>query len=153
MEILKVWRKPCPGSIALAQANGWTLKREGLDRLLDLCSSDWCKREVKGMDFRGRSARRNKMTRVTNWISVPRFLALFCAAVSLMMVPAKPVFAQSATLTQELLKDWVGMKDTMMKLADEMPAGHSILPRAGPCGWWVKPLDLLRIWPPPAPSP
>jgi hypothetical protein len=33
--------------IALAQASGWKLEREGLNRLLDLCSSDWCRREVK----------------------------------------------------------------------------------------------------------
>jgi hypothetical protein len=33
--------------IALAQANGWRLERQGLDRLLDLCSSNWCRQEVK----------------------------------------------------------------------------------------------------------
>jgi hypothetical protein len=33
--------------IALAQGSSWKLDRAGLDRLLDLCSSDWCKREVK----------------------------------------------------------------------------------------------------------
>ncbi|MDP9170206.1 MAG: hypothetical protein M3N54_06295 [Acidobacteriota bacterium] len=33
--------------IALAQASGWKLEREGLDRLLELCSSNWCRREVK----------------------------------------------------------------------------------------------------------
>ena len=33
--------------IALAQASGWKLEREGLDRPLDLCRSDCCKREVR----------------------------------------------------------------------------------------------------------
>jgi hypothetical protein len=33
--------------IALAQASGWKLEREGLKRLLDLCSSDWCKRDIR----------------------------------------------------------------------------------------------------------
>jgi hypothetical protein len=33
--------------IALAQADGWTLQRDGLNRLLDLCTSNWCKQEVK----------------------------------------------------------------------------------------------------------
>jgi hypothetical protein len=33
--------------IALAQGNGWTLERQGLDRLLDLCGSNWCRQEVK----------------------------------------------------------------------------------------------------------
>ena len=32
--------------IALAQADAWTLDVDGLHRLLDLCSSDWCKQEV-----------------------------------------------------------------------------------------------------------
>jgi hypothetical protein len=37
------------------------------------------------MDFRGRSALRRKMTRVTKWISVTRFPAtLFCVAVCAM---------------------------------------------------------------------
>jgi hypothetical protein len=33
--------------IALAQADGWTLQEEGLHRLLDLCSSNWCRQEVR----------------------------------------------------------------------------------------------------------
>ena len=32
--------------IALAQADGWTLQEDGLNRLLDLCSSNWCRQEV-----------------------------------------------------------------------------------------------------------
>ncbi len=32
--------------IALAQADAWTLREDGLRRLLDLCSSNWCKQEV-----------------------------------------------------------------------------------------------------------
>ena len=32
--------------IALAQANGWTLREDGLNRILDLCSSGWCKQDV-----------------------------------------------------------------------------------------------------------
>jgi len=46
--------------------------------------------------------------------------AAICAA--LIMATTKPAAAQSATLNQELLKDWVDMKDAMMKLANEMPA-------------------------------
>jgi hypothetical protein len=33
--------------IALAQADGWTLQADGLSRLLDLCTSNWCKQEVR----------------------------------------------------------------------------------------------------------
>jgi hypothetical protein len=33
--------------IALAQADGWVLQQDGLNRLLVLCSSNWCKQEVK----------------------------------------------------------------------------------------------------------
>ena len=33
--------------IALAQADGWTLQEDGLNRLLDLCSSNWCRQEVE----------------------------------------------------------------------------------------------------------
>jgi hypothetical protein len=32
-----------------------------------------------------------------------------------------PAFAQLSTLHQELLKDWMDMKETMLKLANEMP--------------------------------
>lgn len=32
--------------IALAQASGWTLREDGLNRLLGLCSSKWCNQEV-----------------------------------------------------------------------------------------------------------
>jgi len=34
--------------IALAQADGWTLQKDGLNRLLDLCSTNWCRQEVSG---------------------------------------------------------------------------------------------------------
>jgi hypothetical protein len=34
--------------IALAQADSWTLQEEGLNRLLSLCSSEWCKQDVNG---------------------------------------------------------------------------------------------------------
>jgi len=33
--------------IALAQADAWTLQEDGLNRLLGLCSSNWCKQEVR----------------------------------------------------------------------------------------------------------
>jgi hypothetical protein len=33
--------------IALAQADSWILQQDGLDRLLGLCSSNWCRQEVK----------------------------------------------------------------------------------------------------------
>jgi len=46
--------------------------------------------------------------------------AAMCAA--LITATARPAAAQSATLNQELLKDWVEMKGAMMKLANEMPA-------------------------------
>src|SRR5271169_7005788 len=39
----------------------------------------------------------------------------------LLLVASGRAAAQSALLNQELLKDWVSMKDTMMKLANEMP--------------------------------
>lgn len=47
-------------------------------------------------------------------------LAAVCAVLAL--AGAKPAAAQSSILNQELLKDWTEMKDTMMKLANEMPA-------------------------------
>ena len=34
--------------LALAQADGWKLDQAGLRRLLDLCTSNWCKQEVNG---------------------------------------------------------------------------------------------------------
>jgi hypothetical protein len=34
--------------IALAQADGWVLREPELDRLLALCSSEWCRQEVTG---------------------------------------------------------------------------------------------------------
>jgi hypothetical protein len=33
--------------IALAQADGWVLQQDGLNRLLGLCSSNWCTQDVK----------------------------------------------------------------------------------------------------------
>src|SRR5437879_4345841 len=37
------------------------------------------------------------------------------------IVSAPTAVAQSATLNGELLKDWIDMKNTLMKLANEMP--------------------------------
>jgi hypothetical protein len=34
--------------IALAQADAWVLQEDGLNRILGLCSSNWCRQEVKG---------------------------------------------------------------------------------------------------------
>jgi len=34
--------------IALAQADGWVLQEPGLNRLLALCTSEWCRQEVTG---------------------------------------------------------------------------------------------------------
>ncbi len=48
---------------------------------------------------------------------VARIAALNCALVLLAM----PSFAQ-VSLKTEMLKDWSGLKDTMVKLANEMPA-------------------------------
>ena len=45
--------------------------------------------------------------------------ALLVAAVAL-TITATP-FAQAATLADDLMKDWVGQKDTMMRIADAMP--------------------------------
>jgi DinB family protein len=42
--------------------------------------------------------------------------------VALLLGCAAPAAAQSANLKAELLKDWVDLKETMHKLADEMPA-------------------------------
>jgi hypothetical protein len=39
--------------VALAQADGWTLQEDGLNRLLSLCSSKWCEQEV--IDWRNRA--------------------------------------------------------------------------------------------------
>ena len=43
-------------------------------------------------------------------------------ALCVMLIAARPVPAQSSILNQELLKDWISMKDTLTKLANEMPA-------------------------------
>jgi hypothetical protein len=34
--------------IALAEADGWILQEDGLNRLLGLCSTNWCRQDVKG---------------------------------------------------------------------------------------------------------
>jgi hypothetical protein len=34
--------------ISLAEADGWILQEDGLNRLLGLCSTNWCRQEVKG---------------------------------------------------------------------------------------------------------
>ena len=39
--------------VALAQADGWTLQEDGLNRLLSLCSSKWCEQEV--IEWRNRA--------------------------------------------------------------------------------------------------
>jgi hypothetical protein len=49
----------------------------------------------------------------------PALPSMMCAV--LVLAASSPAAAQSAILNQELLKDWVSMKDTMMKLANEMP--------------------------------
>jgi hypothetical protein len=45
----------------------------------------------------------------------------FAAAVCILAAFASTASAQSATLNTELLKDWLDMKSTIMKLAAEMP--------------------------------
>jgi uncharacterized damage-inducible protein DinB len=47
-----------------------------------------------------------------------KILGLVCAV---LMVTTPRLSAQTSTLNRELLKDWVEMKDTIMKLANEMP--------------------------------
>ena len=39
--------------VALAQADGWTLQEDGLNRLLSLCSTKWCEQEI--IDWRNRA--------------------------------------------------------------------------------------------------
>jgi hypothetical protein len=41
--------------LALAQANAWILQEDGLKRLLDLCSSNWCRQEVNEWLARAKS--------------------------------------------------------------------------------------------------
>ena len=42
-------------------------------------------------------------------------------AAALVVVAALNVFAQVSALKEEVLKDWTGMKDTMVKISNEMP--------------------------------
>src|SRR5688572_7691 len=46
---------------------------------------------------------------------------LMLIAVALVAVAAPRAFAQASAIKGEVLKDWTGMKDTMMKIAAEMP--------------------------------
>ena len=60
-------------------------------------------------------------------------VAMACAIITIIVVaPAPPVLAQSpapASIQAEMLKDWTGLKDTLMKIADEMPAeGYNFKP-------------------------
>ena len=48
-------------------------------------------------------------------------LRLFVVAGALLLLSAPRASAQSSNLNRELLKDWIDMKDTIMKLAAEMP--------------------------------
>jgi len=45
----------------------------------------------------------------------------------LVMTTLRPAAAQSTLLNQELLKDWLQMKDMLMKLANEMPERQILL--------------------------
>ena len=51
-------------------------------------------------------------------IRLVRVLSLLVLAAVML---ARPAAAQTSTLNQELLKDWLGMKDTLVKLSDAMP--------------------------------
>jgi hypothetical protein len=42
-------------------------------------------------------------------------------AVAMGLIIGSPAAAQTADVKAEVLKDWTGMKDTMMKIANEMP--------------------------------
>jgi uncharacterized damage-inducible protein DinB len=48
-----------------------------------------------------------------------RTCGLVCAV--LLIAAPKPVSAQSASIQAEMLKDWTGLKDTIVKIANEMP--------------------------------
>lgn len=45
--------------IALAQADGWTLQEAGLNRLLGLCSTNWCRQEVSEWIQQGNAPHRD----------------------------------------------------------------------------------------------
>jgi hypothetical protein len=70
--------------IALAQGDGWVLDARGLNRLMALCSSDWCKQEV------------------TSWLSV----AKTPADINIQVMPEGFVFnvAQYTFLSAEQLR-------------------------------------------------
>ena len=51
-----------------------------------------------------------------------RFVRLFLALVFLACCGAAPAAAQAVSLRDELLKDWLAMKQTMHALAERMPA-------------------------------
>jgi len=59
-----------------------------------------------------------------------RGFAIACA--SIVLASAAPVLAQgsaTASIQAEVLKDWTALKETLMKIADEMPAeGYSFKP-------------------------
>ena len=59
-------------------------------------------------------------------------MLLFAMASAIFVVAAMPVGAQApatASIQAEMLKDWTDLKDTLMKIANEMPAeGYSFKP-------------------------
>jgi hypothetical protein len=56
-----------------------------------------------------------------NTAMVMRLVRVLSVLVLAAVMPARPAAAQSSTLNQELLKDWLEMKDTLVKLANAMP--------------------------------
>jgi DinB superfamily len=60
-----------------------------------------------------------------------QILGVLCT-VCLLFASTARVVAQSATLNGELLKDWIEMKSTIMKLANEMPADRYVFKTTPP---------------------
>jgi uncharacterized damage-inducible protein DinB len=46
---------------------------------------------------------------------------LVCAFTTILIAGSTPVFAQGGPVQAEMLKDWTALKDTMTKIANEMP--------------------------------
>ena len=50
-----------------------------------------------------------------------KFIRMFLIITAFLVIAAPKPKAQTAPVKDEVLKDWTGMKDTMMKIANEMP--------------------------------
>lgn len=81
--------------IALAQADSWTLQQDGLNRLLGLCSSNWCKQDVR------------------EWLSQAT------QPISIQVGPASVMIAQYETRSDDQLRRKIGQfpAGTMFRMA------------------------------------